>query len=1039
MNIFEAVVDEIALSGLEGCTTKELWHHLTNRKCPSTFPLALDEQAKCYIWSLLHDSSSGIINFYVLQSARQFQEDNLTFTYRLVSNAGIRGSCWDYDTREDITAAILNDDCNRNLCQVTTRYGEDRLVMVATQEVRVKALTIPSMDPMYSINDVQYCALEAIGKARDQGILRTHLTNNFLKIDPRSTFHHVAVLQSIGVITIKAYSKGFQLFHTRFSGYANLLDGEDTLTKKVCNLLLQAPDHSLPENEIAKELGNVKRYRRIRRVMLSRGYVEFVKSSDGEIVKPQLLRLVKPVKQATAVATDLMSGEGMDPEESHEAQEGNRTLQKHFVVAEQLFDIQAYKVLDSAGPTGMTTSEFHQSIEGVDYNTRKVVLNNLSKQGCIVSILIDDEKVKKYRYISSRQADKSSDISKLKSAAKKSSHAFTLAIRTKNASLIDQKTTDVSAPTSAGPTVCKTSASLEAPTTTMVAVESTTVGDADGNISDEDTEVESILKNASHDVGVTGGSNSATSTPTLDTDFHKRLDVKGIPLRKMERINFILDCIETDKVIMYKYLLHKRVVEFETQKGITTKMDRKTFSKLLQSLVDKGMLNVKTIELSSKVNHSIYYHNSVTDAQLAEAVAEVKENFTVKDEAKKRKEKEKAKKREEDDNDVVITMPDTVTNLLKDDAFVFIPVASKFQRLQHLHLYLWILQYGLPDDAKMSSVTFPWIPAVSKVDNIDDVIRWGTITGNMPLSLLIITVGVSLKQMPRKLYKFIQRPEYRNLTLRQLPKRIQLYINSKRRDVMRLYELLQMLEDMKLIVIHQPTGYLIKINVEVELLHSCSILDTSNIKIRHSFFLEECRSKFNSIPFQFDSVNDLQAYWFKLKSVCLMTKIFKPRGDELPDDEGALHLIGGSRRLSKDYNKLGFGAGGVVPLMYSHLLYNWGTMTFFKSEEDFQDLTTDDEPILPEITYTDLPIVPPDDLTDEAKRQPLYEMGGRSRQKRKLDGISTTVSAAKRVKKAASQKVHKKKTNLSSKEKRSRVRTTLLVWSKKEDAVVSDG
>ena len=134
------------------------------------------------------------------------------------------------------------------------RYGEDRLVMVATQEVRVKALTVPSMDPMYSINDVQYCALEAIGKARDQGILRTHLTNNFLKIDPRSTFHHVAVLQSIGVITIKAYSKGFQLFHTRFSGYANLLDGEDTLTKKVCNLLLQAPDHSLPETEIVKEL-----------------------------------------------------------------------------------------------------------------------------------------------------------------------------------------------------------------------------------------------------------------------------------------------------------------------------------------------------------------------------------------------------------------------------------------------------------------------------------------------------------------------------------------------------------------------------------------------------------------------------------------------------------------------------------------------------------------------------------------------------------------------------------------------------------------
>ena len=60
-------------------------------------------------------------------------------------------------------------------------------------------------------------------------------------------------------------------------------------------------------------------------------------------------------------------------------------------------------------------------------------------------------------------------------------------------------------------------------------------------------------------------------------------------------------------------------------------------------------------------------------------------------------------------------------------------------------MYLWILQYGLPDDAILSSVTFPWIPAVSKVDNIDDMIRWRMIVDNMPLSLLIIIVGVHQK------------------------------------------------------------------------------------------------------------------------------------------------------------------------------------------------------------------------------------------------------------------------------------------------------
>ena len=106
-----------------GCTIKELWHHLANRKCPNTFPLALDEQAKSYIWSLLLEASSDILNFYVLKNPRQFEEDGLLFTYRLVSNSGIRGSCWDYDTREDVTAAIFNDDTNRNLSQVITGWA----------------------------------------------------------------------------------------------------------------------------------------------------------------------------------------------------------------------------------------------------------------------------------------------------------------------------------------------------------------------------------------------------------------------------------------------------------------------------------------------------------------------------------------------------------------------------------------------------------------------------------------------------------------------------------------------------------------------------------------------------------------------------------------------------------------------------------------------------------------------------------------------------------------------------------------------------
>ena len=42
-------------------------------------------------------------------------------------------------------------------------------------------------------------------------------------------------------------------------------------------------------------------------------------------------------------------------------------------------------------------------------------------------------------------------------------------------------------------------------------------------------------------------------------------------------------------------------------------------------------------------------------------------------------------------------------------------------------------------------MAFPWIPAVSKVDGIENTIRWRMMVSNMPLSLLIITVGVHQK------------------------------------------------------------------------------------------------------------------------------------------------------------------------------------------------------------------------------------------------------------------------------------------------------
>lgn len=97
---------------------------MTKRKYPKAFPLAISEQVKCYVWSLLYASSSGYVNFYELKSPRELQEKDNVFTckYRLVNEPGLRGSCWDYDVREDVTSAILSDTDNSKLSQVIERY-----------------------------------------------------------------------------------------------------------------------------------------------------------------------------------------------------------------------------------------------------------------------------------------------------------------------------------------------------------------------------------------------------------------------------------------------------------------------------------------------------------------------------------------------------------------------------------------------------------------------------------------------------------------------------------------------------------------------------------------------------------------------------------------------------------------------------------------------------------------------------------------------------------------------------------------------------
>lgn len=92
---------------------------------------------------------------------------------------------------------------NYILLSVFSRWG-NCLVMVASQELREKALLGVHCDPNLAIIDIQYCLLEHIGQARYNGRMQRAIGSSFLKMEPKSLFHYLKGLRMLGLITLQA-------------------------------------------------------------------------------------------------------------------------------------------------------------------------------------------------------------------------------------------------------------------------------------------------------------------------------------------------------------------------------------------------------------------------------------------------------------------------------------------------------------------------------------------------------------------------------------------------------------------------------------------------------------------------------------------------------------------------------------------------------------------------------------------------------------------------------------------------------------------
>ena len=355
------VLDEVALEGLDGVTPDTLWTRLEKR---SGFPLNVrDGRVRDYLWrAVICNPAVSSLSFFSLPADRppllwsdRFQNVSATGLFldddeqaagdnaqSCVSGRPVRGSCKDIDVRQDVTAEVYAD--RSSLSDVMRQYGS-KLVIVASQEDRNKALGLCEVDPFMFLSDKIYCFLELIGCRREQGLATIGADAAIIAVDSKTAFYYRKQLLKKHLISKNHFHmvskgkshvvKGSLIFLSRF--HRKIYSPIEQAAVKVSNLLLSEPDQECDYVVLRENIDQTSRK------MFSYVFANFAPNFDcfmkdakqgDSVVKRKVVRLVKPVDLD---AEDKDENDGEEDGDDDEAEDGADVCEESLEKA-RLFD-----------------------------------------------------------------------------------------------------------------------------------------------------------------------------------------------------------------------------------------------------------------------------------------------------------------------------------------------------------------------------------------------------------------------------------------------------------------------------------------------------------------------------------------------------------------------------------------------------------------------------------------------------------------------------------------------------------------------------
>ncbi|ROJ26351.1 General transcription factor 3C polypeptide 1 [Anabarilius grahami] len=1002
MDPLDAVLDEVALEGLEGISIQTLWLRLRSRQ--PEFGLNLDPLSQQFIWSCLIRTEE--IRFYLLPESRgtvalhdRFVEvDRNTgihemrqvepqdvYPVRVLTDdpSGLQGSCLFFSERVDVSEQVR---APLPLEEVQTRWGE-RLVMVASAELRYRALIGPEGNPELKLPDLCYCILERLGRARWQGELQRDLHTRVFRMDAGKMHYLRRKLDRNGLITLQSHY--------------------DILMESTSNLLSELPDKTGVIMKIREQLRVSERtFKRVYQYMTAAKMVTLIKlplkefdpnggpfkTMRGTDVYVRCLKLLKPYGQKDVEEEE-------DDENNDE--DGDAPVKRNVLAEPRIIErdvlTQAYDIVVSTGTRGISQSALRGKLN-VGKLEGRMICRLLERIDMIKGFMEDEGRQRTTKYISKLFVEQSKLSLQFTKERQRSQHLRVTHLtepepqeEPEPASPAGVSEEDEGVKGGAGAQETRQKAhkklkqsklSFSKQATPLKKKPSARVGGAKASQKDV---VEQNAEAADH----------APSTSTSQSHHPEELQpvivevlaekTKKVEIhetyRLLKRKNMIIEAVRCSKIIEGFYSLQKLLTEEERKDGVNTKV----YDLLVKSAIEQIRMRMSSSASAARVECQAEKAKSSTQ--------EAKENKA--SSSSRPSQSSGLKKVSEKMGVKTLKSFKPVLGLGRSMGF-----QPKMPRLRIVHSFLWYLIYGHPIRRSGPADPASDSPAQSDTETLADGqmegqfrvyvkenswkryippiplhkdfgYGWALISDvlvSLPLSIFMQVVQVNYQVAG--LQEYLNDPVRKHYLIRFLPAEMKRQLLHKRQThtlltchgftvccsydqvikkyIFNFHESLQRLCFMGLLQFGPTEKFMDKEQVFVFLKTKGTIVDTTVCDPHYNMAIETIRP-FERRHYVFSSAQDVENYWLDLLCVCLNTPlgVIRQRHGQ-GNAEGAesdvvmtmerntrlLYTLQGSCNVVDDGVTPGDGqgAGGLDSSFYSHLKRNWTWTSHLISE-----------------------------------------------------------------------------------------------------------